>query len=97
MSCSLNITGFCYLTKTASTTNKTAKIAYAKRRHRSVRFQPQILQWLWVSNHKGDRTIYIDTDYIAIHVLSTVAIQSVSLYSPGNGLYSDTFLSDFLC
>ena len=47
----LTITGFCYLTKTASATilnsNKTAKMAFlifnhAKRHHRSVRFQPKI-------------------------------------------------------
>ena len=29
--------------------------------------------------------------------LTTVAIQFMSLYSPGNGLYSDTFFRDFLC
>ena len=41
--------------------------------------------------------LYGDTDNIVTHVLSTVAIQSVSLYSPCNGPYSDTFFSDFLC
>ena len=37
--------------------------------------------------------LYSDTDYIATHVFSTVAIQSVSLYSLGNGPYSDIFLT----
>ena len=36
--------------------------------------------------------LYSDTDYIATHVLSTVAKQSVPLYSPGNGPYSDTYI-----
>ena len=70
---------------------------YIRSRLRCVHSQLLMHINVRVHVHSAVTGLYSDTDYIATHVLATVAIQSVSLYCPGNGPYSDTFFSDFLC